>query len=136
MECDFNLLCYEYFLILFFNYSKSFKNNKKNNFEILFICFITSWFEIGNGKKKEKSISSKYSYLKLVFNYIRKGFWKGIIIYWNCDTLVCFCTCVICIFWWISFWVLNMSDFITWYICIHFALPFGTNSNYVHIMCI
>jgi hypothetical protein len=24
-------------------------------------------------------------------NYIRKGFWKGIWIYRNCDTLVCFC---------------------------------------------
>jgi hypothetical protein len=35
-------------------------------------------------------ISFKYSYFKLVFNYTRKGLWKGILIRQNCDTLVCF----------------------------------------------
>jgi hypothetical protein len=133
MECDFNLLCYEYFLIpKFLNYSKSFKNNLRKFFWDIVYMFYNIMIWNWKWRKKKNSISSKYS----VFNYIRKGLWKGIIIYWNCDTLVCFCPCVICIFWWISFWVLNMFDFITWYICIHFALPFGTNSNYVHIMCI
>jgi hypothetical protein len=41
-------------------------------------------------KKMLLSISSKYSYFKLVFNYIKKGLWKGILICWFCDTLVCF----------------------------------------------
>ncbi len=36
------------------------------------------------------SISSKYSYFKLVFNYTRKGLWKWIIIHQNCDTVMCF----------------------------------------------
>ncbi len=57
---------------------------------IFLICLIASWFEIGNGKKMLLSISSKYSYFKPVFNYIRKGLWKGTPIGWNCDTLVCF----------------------------------------------
>jgi hypothetical protein len=30
-------------------------------------------FKIGNGKKMLFSISSKYSYLKPIFNYTRKG---------------------------------------------------------------
>jgi hypothetical protein len=46
------------------------------SFLIIFICFITSWFEIGNGKKKLLSLSFKYSYFKLVFNYTIKGLWK------------------------------------------------------------
>jgi hypothetical protein len=37
------------------------------------------------------SISSKYSYFKPIFNYTKKGLWKGILIYRNYDTLVCFC---------------------------------------------
>ncbi len=36
------------------------------------------------------SISFKYSYFKPIFNYIRKWLYKGILICWNCDTLVCF----------------------------------------------
>ncbi len=59
------------------------------SFEIYFICLITSWFEIGNGILK-KSISSKYSYFKPIFNYIKKGLWKGTLIYQHCDTLMCF----------------------------------------------
>jgi hypothetical protein len=42
-------------------------------------------------KKMLLSISSKYSYFKLVFNYTIKGFWKGTLIHRNCDTLMCFC---------------------------------------------
>jgi hypothetical protein len=42
-------------------------------------------------KKKLFLISSKYSYFKLVFNYIKKGLWKGTLICRNCDTLMCFC---------------------------------------------
>ncbi len=63
------------------------------SFEILFICLIASWFEIGNGKKMLFSISPKYSYFKPIFNYTRKGLWKGIC--QNCDTLVCFCLTMI-----------------------------------------
>jgi len=36
------------------------------------------------------SISSKYSYFKLVLNYTRKGLWKGTPIHRNCDTIMCF----------------------------------------------
>jgi hypothetical protein len=51
MECDFNLLCYGLFkisktVIIF----KIFKHLKIISFEIFFICLITSWFEIWNGK--------------------------------------------------------------------------------------
>jgi len=42
-------------------------------------------------KKMLLSISAKYSYFKPIFNYTRKGLWKGILICWNCDTLMCFC---------------------------------------------
>ncbi len=47
---------------------------------------------IWNWKWKELlfSISPKYSYFKPIFNYTRKGFWKGTLICRNCDTLVCF----------------------------------------------
>jgi len=41
-------------------------------------------------KKMLVSISSKYSYLKPIFNYSRKGLWKGTLIFQNCDTLVWF----------------------------------------------
>ncbi len=41
-------------------------------------------------KKMLLSISSKYSYFKLIFNYIKKGLWKGTLNCWNCDTLACF----------------------------------------------
>jgi hypothetical protein len=41
-------------------------------------------------KKNVFSISSKYSYFKPIFNYIKKELWKGILIDQNCDTLVCF----------------------------------------------
>jgi hypothetical protein len=41
-------------------------------------------------KKILFSISSKYSYLKPVFNYTIKGLWKGTLICRICDTLVCF----------------------------------------------
>jgi hypothetical protein len=59
---------------------------------IFYICLITSWFEIGNGKKKLLSISFKYSYFKPIFNYTRKGLKKGTLIYRNCDFgLVHFC---------------------------------------------
>jgi hypothetical protein len=44
-----------------------------------------------NWKKMLLSISSKYSYFKPISNYTKKGLWKGIQIYQNCDTLVCFC---------------------------------------------
>ncbi len=37
------------------------------------------------------SISSKYSYFKSIFNHTKKRLWKGNLIYWNCDTLMCFC---------------------------------------------
>ncbi len=60
---------------------------------IFLICLIASWFEIGNGKKMLFSISFKYSYFKLVFNYIRKGLWKGTLIHQNCETLMCFGPC-------------------------------------------
>jgi hypothetical protein len=42
-------------------------------------------------KKMLFSISSKYSYFKPILNYIKKRFWKGILIFRNCDTLMCFC---------------------------------------------
>jgi hypothetical protein len=50
MECDFNLSCYGLFKIL--------KTTiiLKNFFYDFFICLITSWFEIGNGKKMSLSI--------------------------------------------------------------------------------
>jgi hypothetical protein len=57
---------------------------------VFFICLITSWVEIGNGKKMLLSILTKYSYFKPVFNYTRKGLWKGSLICQNCDTLICF----------------------------------------------
>jgi hypothetical protein len=41
-------------------------------------------------KKNLFSIPFKYSYFKLVFNYTRKGLWKGTLIHQNYDTLVCF----------------------------------------------
>jgi hypothetical protein len=41
-------------------------------------------------KKMSFSISSKYSYFKPIFNYTRKGLWKGILICQNCDTLMFF----------------------------------------------
>ncbi len=41
-------------------------------------------------KKMLLSISFKYSYFKLTFNYIRKGLWKRTQIHQNCDTLMCF----------------------------------------------
>jgi hypothetical protein len=41
-------------------------------------------------KKMLLSISFKYSYFKPIFNDIKKGLWKGTLIDWNCDTLVCF----------------------------------------------
>ncbi len=63
----------------------------KIHWMIFLICLITSWFEIGNGKKMLLSISFKYSYFKPIFNYIKKGFWKGTLIHLNYDTLVCFC---------------------------------------------
>jgi len=61
-----------------YNYFKSFfKCLKIISSKIFFICPITSWFEIGNGKKMLLSISSKYSYFKPVFNYTKKDFEKG-----------------------------------------------------------
>ncbi len=56
-------------------------------------CLIASWFEIGKGKLL-LSISSKYSYFTPIFNYTRKGLWKGNLICWNCDSLMCFCLIV------------------------------------------
>ncbi len=44
-------------------------------------------------KKTLFSISFKYSYFKLVLNYIRKGLWKGTLIHQNCDILMCFRPC-------------------------------------------
>ncbi len=41
-------------------------------------------------KKMLLSISFKYSYFNPIFNYTRKGLWKGILICQNCDTLMCF----------------------------------------------
>ncbi len=67
---------------------------KINSLEIFFICHITSWFEIGN-EKYIFSISSKYFYFKPIYNYTRKGLWKGTLICWNCDTLVCFCSWIV-----------------------------------------
>jgi len=56
MECDFNLLCYVLFKILKSVFIlKALFNILKKLFKIYFgiflICFIASWFEIGNGKK-------------------------------------------------------------------------------------
>jgi hypothetical protein len=57
MECDFNLLCYGLFLIpktiIIFKSLLSILKRffKKKSFVIFYICLITSWFEIGNGKK-------------------------------------------------------------------------------------
>ncbi len=41
-------------------------------------------------EKKLFSISFKYEYFKPIFNYTKKGLWKGTLIYQNCDTLMCF----------------------------------------------
>jgi hypothetical protein len=72
----FNLLCYGIFLIPFKHFLKI----------MSYRIMIWNW----KWKKMLLSISSKYSYFKQIFNYIRKRFWKGTIICWNCDTLVCF----------------------------------------------
>ncbi len=40
--------------------------------------------------KWKQMLLSKYLYFKPISNYTRKGFWKGTLIYWNCDTLICF----------------------------------------------
>ncbi len=44
------------------------------------------------------SISSKYLYFKLIFNYTRKGLQKGVLICQNCDTLLCFRPITLCVF--------------------------------------
>jgi hypothetical protein len=80
-----------------YNYFKSsFKHLKiyicKKSFDIFLMCFIASCWN-WKWKKKLLSISPKYSYLKLIFNYTRKKLWKKILICWNCDTLVCFLPC-------------------------------------------
>jgi hypothetical protein len=41
-------------------------------------------------KKMLLSISSDYSYFKLIFNYIGKGLWEGTLIFRNLATPVCF----------------------------------------------
>jgi hypothetical protein len=52
MECDLKFSCYELFKILKITIIfKMFLCIKKTLFYDFFICFITSWLEIGNGKK-------------------------------------------------------------------------------------
>jgi hypothetical protein len=91
MECDFNLLCYgllksqKLFKSLFKPLKKIIYTKKK-------LWFFNMSYNImfWNWKWKKKSISSKYLYFKPIFNYIRKGLWKGTLICQNCDTLMCF----------------------------------------------
>jgi hypothetical protein len=55
MECDSNLLCYGLFkipkLLIIFKTLLIIKKIYLKKIVIFFICIITSWFEIGNGKK-------------------------------------------------------------------------------------
>ncbi len=41
-------------------------------------------------EKKLLSLTFEYSYFKSIFNYTRKGLWKGTLICQNCHTLMCF----------------------------------------------
>jgi hypothetical protein len=80
-----------------YNYFESnFKHLKINKFLLWFLNIYYS-IMIWNWKWKKMLllISSKYSYFKPIFNYTRKGLWKGIIICQNCDTLMCFLPCII-----------------------------------------
>jgi hypothetical protein len=78
------------------NYFKSiFKHLEIIILEILFchIFYMSYSIMTWNWKWKKMlfSLSSKYSYFKPIFNYTRKGFWKGILICQIWDTLTCFC---------------------------------------------
>ncbi len=93
MECDFNLLCYGLFKILkkiiIFKALLSIKK-KLYIFCDVFNMFYSIMIWNGKWKKMLCSISSKYSYFKPIFNYIKKGLWKETLISQNCDTLMCF----------------------------------------------
>jgi hypothetical protein len=53
----------------------------------IILCFFNMYYNIiiwnWKWKKKLLSISSKYSYFKLLFNYNKKGLWKGTLIRQN-----------------------------------------------------
>jgi len=103
MECDF----YLYMKILKSQKIYYLKSHCKH-FKIIIkriFCdfFISSWFEIGNGKKI-LSVSSKYSYFKPIFNYTKKDFEKG---FNYVEIVVCFrqlgCINLIVMFWFTIF---------------------------------
>ncbi len=67
------------------------ENSLKKFFCHIFYMFYSIMIWNWKWKKTLLSISSKYSYLKLVFNFTRKGFWKETLIRQICDTLLWFC---------------------------------------------
>ncbi len=95
MKCDFNLLSYGLFkipksVIIFKNPFKHLKKLLKENSFVIFFMFYIIMIWNWKWKKWLLSISSKYSYFKPIFNYTRKGLWKGTLICPNYDTLMCF----------------------------------------------
>jgi hypothetical protein len=56
---------------------------------IFSICLITSWVEIGNGKKCYFQYHLNIHILSQFSNTLTR-FWQGILICQNCDTLMCF----------------------------------------------
>jgi hypothetical protein len=78
MECDSNLLCYGLFkipktvIIL-----KALSRIKRKIFCDFFICIITSWFEIGNGKNCYFQYHLNIHILSQFSTTLEKDFEKG-----------------------------------------------------------